>query len=72
VARGVEANLVQEMRRLEGMRKGAPLMGGRVRGLIRDRDDAFGPAYTHRVRVMRIRDHPTAARSPWQNATSGG
>jgi len=35
--------------------------------LIRDRDDAFGPAYTHRVRVMGIRDHPTASRSPWQN-----
>jgi len=35
--------------------------------LIRDRDDAFGAAYTHRVRVMGIRDHPTAPRSPWQN-----
>jgi hypothetical protein len=35
--------------------------------LIRDRDGAFGPAYTHRIRAMRIRDHPTAARSPWQN-----
>ena len=30
--------------------------------LIRDRDGAFGPAYTHR-----IRDHPTAPCSPWQN-----
>jgi transposase InsO family protein len=37
------------------------------RHLIRDRDGAFGPAYTHRVRAMGIRDHPTAPRSPWQN-----
>jgi transposase InsO family protein len=35
--------------------------------LIRDRDGAFGPAYTRRVRAMGIRDHPIAARSPWQN-----
>jgi transposase InsO family protein len=28
---------------------------------------AFGPAYTHRIRAMGIRDHPTAPRSPWQN-----
>src|SRR5271169_328034 len=35
--------------------------------LIRDRDGAFGPAYTHRIRAMEIRDHPTAPRSPWQN-----
>jgi transposase InsO family protein len=35
--------------------------------LIRDRDGAFGPAYTHRSRAMEIRDHPTAARSPWRN-----
>ena len=34
--------------------------------LIRDRDDAFGDAYTHRVRAMGIHDHPTAPRSPWQ------
>jgi len=37
------------------------------RHLIRDRDGAFGPAYIHRIRAMRIRDHPTAPRSPWQN-----
>jgi transposase InsO family protein len=37
------------------------------RYLIRDRDGAFGPAYTRRVRAMGIRDRPTAARSPWQN-----
>jgi transposase InsO family protein len=36
------------------------------RYLIRDRDGAFGPAYTRRIRAMRIRDHPIAARSPWQ------
>ena len=37
------------------------------RHLIRDRDGAFGSAYTHRIRAMGIRDHPTAPRSPWQN-----
>ena len=37
------------------------------RHLIRDRDRAFGPAYTRRIRAMEIRDHPTAPRSPWQN-----
>jgi hypothetical protein len=26
--------------------------------LVRDRDGAFGPAYTHRIRAMGIRDHP--------------
>jgi transposase InsO family protein len=35
--------------------------------LIRDRDGAFSPAYTGRIRAMGIRDRPTAARSPWQN-----
>ena len=35
--------------------------------LIRDRDGAFGPGYTQRIRAMGIRDHPTAPRSPWQN-----
>jgi transposase InsO family protein len=37
------------------------------RHLLRDRDGAFGPAYTRRIRAMGIRDHPVAARSPWQN-----
>jgi transposase InsO family protein len=37
------------------------------RHLLRDRDGAFGPAYTRRLRAMRIRDHLTALRSPWQN-----
>jgi transposase InsO family protein len=37
------------------------------RHLIRDRDWAFGSAYTRRIRAMEIRDHPTAPRSPWQN-----
>jgi hypothetical protein len=37
------------------------------RHLIRDRDCAFGPAYTRRIRAMEIRHHPTAPRSPWQN-----
>ena len=40
--------------------------------LIRDRDAAFGPAYTRRIRAMGIRDHPMAPRSPWQKATSSG
>jgi transposase InsO family protein len=35
--------------------------------LIRDHDGAFGPAYTHRIQTMGIRDHPSAPRSPWQN-----
>ena len=37
------------------------------RHLIRDRDGAFGPAFTHRIRAMGIRDHPTAPHSPRQN-----
>ncbi len=37
------------------------------RHLIRDQDSAFGPAYTRRIRAVQIRDHPTAARTPWQN-----
>ena len=36
--------------------------------IVRDRDGAYGAAYTHRVRAIGIRDRPTAARSPWQNA----
>jgi transposase InsO family protein len=35
--------------------------------LIRDRDAAFGPAYTRCIRAMGIRDHPMAPRSPRQN-----
>jgi hypothetical protein len=34
------------------------------RHLLRDRDGAFGRAYTRRIWAMRIRDHPTAPRSP--------
>ena len=37
------------------------------RYLIRDRDGAFGPAFTRRIRAMEIRDRPTGPRSPWQN-----
>jgi transposase InsO family protein len=37
------------------------------RYLLRDRDGAFGSAYTHRIRAMGIRDHPTAPHAPWQN-----
>jgi transposase InsO family protein len=39
----------------------------RARHLIRDRDGAYGFVYTRRIRAKRIRDHPTAPRSPWQN-----
>jgi transposase InsO family protein len=35
--------------------------------LIRDRDASYGHAVTWRLAAMGIRDHPTAARSPWQN-----
>ena len=35
--------------------------------LLRDRDHAYGHAYTRRIRAMGIRDHPVAAGSPWQN-----
>ncbi|MCW5734836.1 MAG: integrase core domain-containing protein [Enhydrobacter sp.] len=35
--------------------------------LIRDRDGSYGYAVTKRLSDMGIRDHPTAARSPWQN-----
>ena len=35
--------------------------------LIRDRDGAYGRAVTSRLAAMGIRDHLTAARSPWQN-----
>jgi hypothetical protein len=38
-----------------------------ARHLVRDRDGALGPAYTHRIHAMKIRDHPTAPRAPWQN-----
>ena len=37
------------------------------RHLLRDRDRAFGLAYTRRIRAIGIRDHPTAPRSPRQN-----
>jgi transposase InsO family protein len=35
--------------------------------LIRDRDGSYGSVVTKRLTAMGIRDHPTAARSPWQN-----
>src|SRR5712672_1343824 len=35
--------------------------------LIRDRDACYGHAVTRRLSAMGIRDHPAAARSPWQN-----
>jgi transposase InsO family protein len=35
--------------------------------LIRDRDGCYGQVFTRRLRSLRIRDHPTSPRSPWQN-----
>ncbi len=36
--------------------------------LIRDRDRIYGTIVTRRLRVMGIRDKPTAPASPWQNS----
>jgi transposase InsO family protein len=33
----------------------------------RDRDACYGSIFVRRVRSLGIRDHPTSARSPWQN-----
>ena len=38
-----------------------------ARYLIRDRDACYGDIFVRRVRSLGIRDHPTSARSPWQN-----
>jgi transposase InsO family protein len=35
--------------------------------MIRDRDASYGQAVTRRLTAIRIRDHPIAPRSPWQN-----
>ncbi len=40
------------------------------RYLIRDRDACYGSIFIRRVRSLGIRDHPTSARSPWQNGYS--
>jgi transposase InsO family protein len=34
---------------------------------VRDRDASYGHAVIRRLAAMGIRDHPTSARSPWQN-----
>src|SRR5271155_2083256 len=36
--------------------------------IVRDRDAVYGDIFIRRLRAMGIRDRPTAARSPWQNA----
>src|ERR1700736_3236150 len=36
--------------------------------ILRDRDQAYGKAFTRRICAMGIRDRLTAPRSPWQNA----
>jgi hypothetical protein len=38
--------------------------------LIRDRDRIYGSVVTRRLRVMGIRDKPTAPASPWQNGVA--
>lgn len=38
------------------------------RYIIRDRDGIYGQVFARRLQAMGIRDHPTAPRSPWQNA----
>jgi transposase len=38
-----------------------------TRYLIRDRNACYGGIFVRRVRSLGIRDHPTSARSPWQN-----
>jgi transposase InsO family protein len=38
-----------------------------LRHLIHDRDACYGSIFVCRVRSLGIRDHPTSARSPWQN-----
>jgi transposase InsO family protein len=38
------------------------------RYLIRDRDACYGSIFTRRVRLLGIRDRPTSARSPWEDA----
>jgi hypothetical protein len=37
------------------------------RYLIHDRDVCYGAVFTRRLQSLGIRDHPTSARSPWQN-----
>jgi transposase InsO family protein len=37
------------------------------RYLIRDQDGCYDTIFIRRVRSLGIRDHPTSARSPWQN-----
>ena len=37
------------------------------RYLIHDRDACYGTEFARRLRSLGIRDHPTSARSPWQN-----
>ncbi len=36
--------------------------------MVRDHDAVYGDIFIRRLRAMGIRDRPTAARSPWQNA----
>src|ERR1700730_280797 len=41
------------------------------RHLLRDRDRSYGAFVRRRLQAMRIRDHPTAPRSPWQDGHVG-
>ena len=47
---------------------GSLRLGANPSLLIRDRDGAYGEIFVRRVRSIGIRDRPTSARSPWQNA----
>jgi hypothetical protein len=38
------------------------------RYLVRDRDVVYGHVVRRRLRLLGIRDRPTASRAPWQNA----
>jgi hypothetical protein len=42
-------------------------LGAAPRYIIRDRDCVYGAFFERRLRVMSIRNRPTAPRSPWQN-----
>src|SRR5262249_46527100 len=42
--------------------------GAEIRAALRDRDRAYGAAFSGRMKAKGIRDHPISPRSPWQNA----
>jgi hypothetical protein len=42
------------------------------RYIVRDRDRVYGAFFKRRLRIMGIRDRPTAPQSPWQNGHMNG